>query len=229
MTYQNKISPTMFEHKRLQFNLELKTIDRDGRFSGYASVFNVVDTHNDIIMRGAFKQSLKSRASEIKLLWQHRQDEPIGVFDRMFEDAHGLYVEGRLLLNVQRAREAYALLKEGAISGLSIGYSPLHYKHDPQTGVRILTAIELWEISLVTFPANAAAGVTVVKEASLRGEAEAIQRAESSAQTISRPWRSDWIAASATPPRNDEKGWLRSGEFIRLQDALDRAMHALSF
>lgn len=194
MYYENKISPSMLEKKRLQFDLEVKTIDKNGRFSGYASVFDVVDNHNDVITKGAFRQTLKDRIGKIKLLWQHRQDEPIGVFEDMFEDSQGLYVQGKLLLNVQRAKEAYALLKEGAISGLSIGYSPMKYTIDPDMGTRILTVIELWEVSLVTFPANAAAAVTVVK--------------------------------SETPINVNAA--IRSGELIRLQDALDRALGVMT-
>lgn len=154
----------MRERKRLNFCLDLKSIDGQGRFAGYASVFNVVDNQRDIILKGAFFNTIRGRIGEIKLLWQHQQDEPIGIFTRIFEDARGLYVEGELLLDVQRAKEAHTLLKAGAISGLSIGYSPVHYKIDAKTGVRLLTEIELWEISLVTFPANAAAGVTVIKQ-----------------------------------------------------------------
>lgn len=163
MYYEKKISASMRERKTLDFTLELKSLDEQGRFAGYASVFNVVDSQRDIIVRGAFAQTLRGRVGEIKLLWQHQQEEPIGVFDRVFEDARGLYVEGRLLLNVQRAKEAHTLLKAGALSGLSIGYSPVRYKIDAKSGIRHLSEVELWEISLVTFPANAAANVTVVK------------------------------------------------------------------
>jgi HK97 family phage prohead protease len=130
-------------------------------------------------------------------LWQHKQDEPIGVFEQMFEDEMGLYVQGRLLLDVARAREAYALLKQGAISGLSIGYSPTQYKIDANNGTRILSEIELWEISLVTFPANAAAGVTVVKQA-------------------------------FEDTDDFDAGMIRSGELIKLQDALDRVVGVLT-
>ena len=163
MYYERKISASMRERKRLSCALEVKSLDASGRFAGYASVFDVVDNQRDMMLRGAFADTLKSRVGEIKLLWQHMQSEPIGVFDRMFEDARGLYVEGRLLLDVQRAKEAYALLKAGAVSGLSIGYSPTRYSIDAQTGVRLLSQVELWEVSLVTFPANEAAGVTVIK------------------------------------------------------------------
>ena len=164
MYYDKKISATMRERKQANFALQLKSIDGQGRFAGYASVFDLVDTQRDIVMRGAFAHTLGGRVSQITLLWQHQQDEPIGVFDRMFEDKRGLYVEGRLLLDVRRAKEALALLKAGAINGLSIGYSPVRYRIDAKSGVRMLSEVDLWEVSLVTFPANAAANVTVVKQ-----------------------------------------------------------------
>jgi len=163
MYYEQKISATMRQRQRFACDLELKALDGQGRFAGYASVFHMVDNQRDIILPGAFSRTLKGRTGEIKLLWQHQQDEPIGVFDRMFEDGRGLYVEGRLLLNVRRAKEAHALLKARALSGLSIGYSPVRYTIDTKSGIRRLAEIDLWEISLVTFPANAAANVTVVK------------------------------------------------------------------
>jgi HK97 family phage prohead protease len=163
MYYNTKISTAMCGVRWLDSNLEVKSLDAKGKFAGYASVFDVLDSQNDIIMRGAFTQTLKGRVHDIKMLWQHQQDEPIGVFERIFEDKRGLYVEGKLLLDVARAKEAYSLLKEGALGGLSIGYSPVKYQLNEKTGVRLLSQVELWEISLVTFPANAAAKITVVK------------------------------------------------------------------
>lgn len=165
MYYDKKVSANMRERRKLDFNLQIKSLDSAGRFAGYASVFDVVDSQKDIILRGAFAETLKGRIGDIKMLWQHQQDEPIGIFERMFEDIRGLYVEGKLLLDVARAKEAYLLLKERAISGLSIGYSPIKYRIHEKTGVRLLSAVELWEISLVTFPANEAAKITVVKQA----------------------------------------------------------------
>ncbi len=161
--YNKKISASMRERKRMAFALQVKALGADGTFAGYASVFDIVDNQKDIMMKGAFSATLKQGAGAVKLLWQHQQDEPIGVFERMFEDSVGLYVEGRLLLDVQKANEAYALLKAGAVSGLSIGYSPVRYKIDANSGVRMLAEVDLFEVSLVTFPANAAATVTVVK------------------------------------------------------------------
>lgn len=189
MYHIHSVSPSMLEKKRLQVALNLKSIEKNGIFAGYASVFDVLDQHQDIVQKGAFTETLKTRGRDIKLLWQHRQDEPIGVIDEIFEDKHGLYVRGRLLLDLQRAREAYALMKEGAVSGLSIGYSPLKYAYKDD-GTRMISKVELWEVSLVTFPANAAANITVVKS-------------------------------------RDESAWLRSGELIALQDAVDRAARVL--
>jgi HK97 family phage prohead protease len=170
--YERKIAGSMREHKAFDCPLLLKSLDVDGRFAGYASVFGVVDNQRDIVMNGAFRQSIAERAGEIKLLWQHAQDEPIGYFTTMFEDEQGLYVEGQLMLELERGREAYALLKQGVVKGLSIGYSPVRYRLDPDNGVRQLQAVDLWEVSLVTFPANAQAGVTVVKSMTCDEDAE---------------------------------------------------------
>jgi len=164
MYYDTKINAPRRERKSFVCDLQLKTLNGQGRFAGYASVFNIVDQQRDIILRGAFSRTVKGRAGDIKLLWQHQQAEPIGMFNRMFEDARGLYVEGSLLLNVRRAQEAHTLLKAGVVKGLSIGYSPVRYKIDAKSGVRVLAEVDLWEVSLVTFPANEAANVTVVKQ-----------------------------------------------------------------
>lgn len=155
----------MRETKHLNFNFELKSFGDTGAFAGYASVFNVVDNQQDVMLPGAFSKSLSEKltASATRLLWQHQADEPIGVLHTIKEDAYGLYVAGDLLLGLQRGKEAYELLKSGAINGLSIGYKPVDFSYDPATGVRYLGAVELWEVSLVTFPANDKAGVTQLK------------------------------------------------------------------
>lgn len=144
--------------------LQLKAVDDEGRFAGYASIFGVVDSQNDRMEAGAFHETLSEKATDIRLLWQHNFEEPIGVFTALREDARGLYVEGKLLLDVQRAKEAHALLKAGAICGLSIGYVPVKYHIDASTGVRVLQEVALYEVSLVTFPANSAATVHAVKQ-----------------------------------------------------------------
>lgn len=160
---ERSIAPSMLDKPVMQVPLELKALNEDGIFAGYASVFDMVDSQRDIVMRGAFRDSIKHRTGQIKLLWQHHQKEPIGYLTRLFEDQHGLYIEGRLMLELAKAREAYALLKRGIISGLSIGYSPLRYKYHPESNTRSLYKVQLWEISLVTFPANEASRVSVVK------------------------------------------------------------------
>ncbi len=147
------------------YTLELKSLGADGSFAGYASVFGVVDNQQDVVAPGAFKASLKQRSQPVQLLWQHQWEEPIGTIEALFEDKHGLYIRGRLLMEVARAREAHALLKAGVIRGLSIGYSVKRSTRSRETGIRTLHEVELWEVSLVTFPANEAAQVTVVKSA----------------------------------------------------------------
>lgn len=148
-----------------KFPLILKSIDEEGVFSGYASVYNVQDNHNDIIISGAFCNSLKKQkyGRDIKLLWQHNVDEPIGVFTKMVEDDIGLYVEGRLLLNIEKAKEVYSLIEAGAVDGLSIGFTIKDFEINEDTGTRIIFEADLWEVSIVTFPANEEARVTSFK------------------------------------------------------------------
>ena len=160
----------------LKYELNLKSLNESGFFAGYASVFNIEDNHKDIILAGAFKKSLnkKNSFSKIKLLWQHKADEPIGVFNKISEDKHGLYVEGNLLLSIQRAREAFSLMKSGALEGLSIGFI-VKDSYNDKNGTRIISEAELWEISLVTFPANNSAKVTVLKSENNNFEFEELE------------------------------------------------------
>jgi HK97 family phage prohead protease len=142
---------------------EVKRLQEDGAFAGYASVFGHIDSQLDMVLPGAFRKTLAKRGADIKLLWQHNVQEPIGIFTRIEEDERGLYVEGRLLLEVQKAREAYSLLKAGAVRGLSIGYVASRFSVHEETDVRRISELELYEISLVTFPANDKAQITQVK------------------------------------------------------------------
>ena len=152
--------------KQFTCALDIKQLSDKGVFSGYASVFGVIDSHNDIIEYGAFAASLKKRGQgkKVKLLWQHHADEPIGKFITIREDHYGLYVEAQLALDVQKGYEAYALLKSGTVEGLSIGYNTVKSTIDEDSGARVLTEVDLWEISLVTFPANPDAQITMVKQ-----------------------------------------------------------------
>lgn len=140
---------------------QIKAISPDGLFSGYGSVFNVVDSYKEVVVPGAFAESLDNKTPS--LLWQHRSGEPVGVYTSVREDAVGLYVEGKLALKTVRGAEAYELLKMGAITGLSIGFVTREDSYDKVTGIRTLKKLDLWEVSLVTFPANDAARVSAVK------------------------------------------------------------------
>jgi HK97 family phage prohead protease len=132
-------------------------------FEGYASLFGVADNGGDVVAPGAFARSLRARGiANIRLLYQHFAHEPIGVWEMMREDARGLYVRGRLIADVERARDVRALLAEGALNGLSIGFRTRRATRDARTGLRTLLEIELWEVSVVTFPLLAGSGVTAI-------------------------------------------------------------------
>jgi HK97 family phage prohead protease len=132
-------------------------------FEGYASLFDVVDGSGDLIAPGAFARSLNRRPpAQVRMLYQHFAHEPIGVWDEIREDRKGLYVRGHLVADVQRAREVRALLAQGALDGLSIGFRVARAGRDARTNARRLLEIELWEISVVTFPLLAGSTVTAV-------------------------------------------------------------------
>lgn len=133
----------------------------DGVFEGYASVFDVVDLGLDVVARGAFVKSLGKRRP--KMLWQHDMSQPIGVWEDVHEDERGLFVKGRLIPEVEKGKEALALLKAGAIDSMSIGYRTVEAQAEDNGRVRKLMEVDLYEISLVTFPMLPDAKVTDVK------------------------------------------------------------------
>jgi uncharacterized protein len=145
----------------LDIPFQIKAVSEGGVFSGYGSVFNVVDSYKEVVVPGAFAESLGNKMPS--LLWQHRSGEPVGVYTSVREDNVGLHVEGKLALKTVRGAEAYELLKMGAITGLSIGFVTREDSYDKVTGIRTLRKLDLWEVSLVTFPANDAARVSAVK------------------------------------------------------------------
>ena len=150
------------------FALQIKAAGDDGTVEGYGSVFGVRDNYDDVIAKGAFMDSLKSHKAAgtmPAMLWQHDADKPIGVWTEMVEDEKGLRIKGQLAMETVKGKEAHALLKMGALNGLSIGFMSKEWAYDRDTEVRTLTAIDLWEVSLVTFPANGKARVTNVKSA----------------------------------------------------------------
>jgi HK97 family phage prohead protease len=133
-----------------------------GEFEGYASLFGVPDGGGDIVAPGAFAASLRRRGpGEVRMLYQHFAHAPIGVWDEIREDARGLYVRGHLVDAVEQARDVGALLAAGALNGLSIGFRTVRAKRGPMKA-RVLQEIELWEISVVTFPLLAGSQVTAI-------------------------------------------------------------------
>lgn len=142
------------------------TAEPSGAFEGYASLFGVMDLGRDVVMPGAFRHSLARRGARgVRLLWQHDPARPIGRWTRLQEDGRGLRVMGRLDLDQPLGREVHGLMRRGLIDGLSIGYRSEGERRDPETGLRRIDRIDLWEISLVTFPMLPQARVTAVKAA----------------------------------------------------------------
>ena len=168
MTTEDIEKLEMIETQSEHLDCEFKEIEseEDGTFEGYASIFNNKDLGNDVIRRGAFLKTLgDKKPNNIKLLYQHKTDEVIGVIDNIQEDNKGLKIKGRLTMNTQKGKEVYELMKMGAIDSMSIGYklSPDSYKYDPKDKRRIIKQVELMEVSMVTFPMNPRAKITKVK------------------------------------------------------------------
>jgi HK97 family phage prohead protease len=190
-----KIQKANMDIKHIACALQVKTLGGDGIFSGYASVFGEVDQQNEIVAAGAFARTLKQWQQQNRLpamLWMHDPTQPIGLWQSIREDTNGLLVDGRLALRTQKGADAYELLKMGALTGLSIGYRVVASRVDSKRKARVLTDVDLFEISLVTFPANEQARVSTVKspaptqhERSMRKELRAVaERLHRAARTL---------------------------------------------
>ncbi|MCV6598450.1 MAG: HK97 family phage prohead protease [Mangrovicoccus sp.] len=141
------------EQKFCRFDDQIQVTDGTV-IEGYASLFGSADQSGDIVVKGAYAKSLAAKAAAgraVKLLWQHDPAQPIGIWDEIREEERGLYVKGRLLTEVTRAQEAACLIAAGALDGLSIGYRTIKASRNEQ-GQRLLTEVDLWEVSVVTFP-----------------------------------------------------------------------------
>lgn len=166
------------------FDWEVKAVDAEGKFSGYGSVFGVVDSYGEIVAPGAFTESLAELAAKnrtLPALWQHRGAEPIGNWDMatMKEDGYGLHGEGVLWLEeAPYARIAHRGMKSRAITGLSIGYYERDASRDEKTGIRTLRKLELVEISIVTSPANDDARLDQVKAKVAHGDLPTLREFE---------------------------------------------------
>ena len=155
-------------------SFEIKAVSDDGLFSGYASVFDNVDSYGDIVRKGAFVESIgewEAKGKMPPILWNHDPSDPIGVYTKMQEDDKGLFVEGRLLIDdVPRAKQTHALMKAGVIDGLSIGYRVKEYLYNVDEEVTELIKLSLREVSIVTFPANPETRIEAVKSRLDAGE-----------------------------------------------------------
>jgi len=152
----------------------IKSIERDfATITGYASIFDEVDYHNDVIIKGAFAKSITrhKEGRKVKLLWQHDQSKPIGVVSSICEDEKGLLVEANVNNTIAQGREVISLIKQEALDGFSIGFnvakSSIHAK-----GYRNILEADLWEVSVVTFPANAMARIEQCNSASAKFEGQ---------------------------------------------------------
>lgn len=186
--------------------LDLKRVDRTGVFAGYASLFDVADLGRDIIAPGAFRDTLaKKGAGGIKMLFQHDPAQPIGIWTKLVEDGRGLYAEGRLLKDVATAREVEALMRAGILDGLSIGFRALKSKRDQRTGFRRIEAVDLWEISVVTFPMQPEARVTAPPAAASVTERPFFKRLPTEREF------ERWLTRDAGLTRGEARALMRSG------------------
>jgi len=181
-------------------SLDFKQSDADGSFEGYASLFGREDLGRDIVLPGAFRESLASRGPRgIKLLFQHDANQPIGVWTTLEEDSRGLYAQGRLMREVGKAREVMALMRAGALDGLSIGFKTVKARRDRATGVRRIEKIDLWEISIVTFPLLPEARITSTKTKPFAGTPPTEREFER------------WLTRDAGLTRSEARALMRSG------------------
>jgi len=168
------------KHRQVPFSI--KATKDDGTFEGYASVFGNTDAYRDVVMPGAFAQSLadwKAQDAMPPVLWQHRSDQPIGFTTSIAEDGKGLAVTGQLLVkDVQQAREAFAFAKAKVVRGLSIGYDPVEEEYDGKTNVNRVIKVDLWEYSFATFPGNTEATITQVKQLLAGGDLPSLSEFE---------------------------------------------------
>jgi HK97 family phage prohead protease len=217
-SHKNKRKIQMQTKHRFDAGLKIKSVSDTGEFEGLGSVFGVKDSYNDIVTPGAFQKSLdkwNEKKSLPALLWQHKMDEPIGIYTEMKETAEGLMVKGRLLIDDDPlAKRAHAHLKAGSITGLSIGYALDDWEYDSTKDAFILKEISLWEVSLVTFPANEEARISNVKTTLQKGES--LQPA-----LVERHLRDAGFS------RSQSKAFMANG-FKALRDAEDNGAKALS-
>jgi HK97 family phage prohead protease len=197
-------------------DLALDRVEADGTFSGYASLFGAVDLGKDLVERGAFAKALRERgAAGIRMLFQHDPANPIGTWSEIREDRRGLFVRGRLTTDVARAREVHALMRAGALDGLSIGFRTVKARRESATGIRRILEADLWEISVVTFPMLPGARIETVK--SRRARLPTVREFET------------WLTRDAGLSRSDAKAVIAKGfaSLVLRRDAVTRKTQSL--
>ncbi|KQT55264.1 MULTISPECIES: HK97 family phage prohead protease [unclassified Aureimonas] len=164
----------------------------EGRIAGYASLFGAIDLSGDRVLPGAFLASLRRRGTAgIRMLWQHDPARPIGVWTKLTETATGLFAEGRLALDTAGGREAFELIRAGAVDGLSIGFRTKTARRGSAGAKRLLEEIDLWEISVVTFPMQESARLSETRGgmAAVAAGAALAARIEAAARWLAAPSR----------------------------------------
>ena len=195
--------------------VNLAGVDSEGSFSGYASLFDIPDLGRDVVRRGAFRDSLQKRGVKgVKMLFQHDPAQPIGLWEDIREDHRGLWVRGRLLPDLARAREILSLMRAGALDGLSIGFQTLKARRDRTSGLRQLLKVDLWEISIVTFPMLSEARVAQVKGGPFMNGFPTLREFER------------WLVRDAGFSRSQARTISRSG-FTALQPVRDASLGAI--
>lgn len=213
-------SSSVLQIKASHGELLIKADGEDGEISGYGSVWGKVDSYGEVVVEGAFTKSLKRwKGQPIPMLWQHRSDQPVGVWDSYEEDGKGLKLAGRLNLETQRGREAWSDVKMKAVRGLSIGYYEI--KADPydfsSTEPRKLIELDLREVSPVTFPALREAQIDAVKARLARGERPTLREFEallreklslsrSDAEEIAALGYQTWLQREVGPEATEKAG-----------------------
>jgi len=181
----------------LRKTLELQDFKFDveqGIFEGYASIFNKVDSYNEVVLPGAFKKHLSFFRKEGKILWQHTWEIPIGLPLRVFEDEKGLFIKAQITKNTQDGREAIALIKEKIVNKLSFGYKLIDFEDDEDKGIKYLKEIKVYDISPVTFPAMSLAEIQTIK--SMREEKVEVKKVIPYKKTPVAPLEEPWDATA---------------------------------
>jgi len=221
----------MLETKFLPVDLKAGKMTDDGRYreiDGYGAVFGNVDSYNEIIEPGAFAASIA--AKEPKMAWQHDLRELVGRWDEYREDNNGLMMRGRIATRTERGADAVELLEMGALKGLSIGFNTIKSEMDHDKGIRRLLEIDLWEVSLVSVPANPLANVTGFKSIETTREFEAALRkmgfSRSDAKQIASHGFTAW--ASQRDAGDDAEMAEQQREVAAIANSLKQALKGLT-